>query len=266
MARLYIGGPNQSNGYLRGAGENASINPLLLGPMPLAKIYDGTDTLATFEVGVNNQYPTNTPFHSALPAFLKAEIARLNETIYVCGYGWGDTAMADNGIAYPTDFYWRTWYPSKSGALTDRLISTVNHTISIMWNTHGVREIDFYIFPGQGESDCALLADANAWGANSRDFITKLEANLSGTAFANSKKRWFWEKIGTDTTYNATNLGIINTAMQAIVDDAVAGYSGRMLIDDPAGDGLQGDGHHRTAPGYKAQGERKSAAMAAAGW
>jgi hypothetical protein len=83
------------------------------------------------------------------------------------------------------------------------------------------------------------------------NFITKILANLSGTAMTSVNKKWIFQLIGTHTTYDATRLGTVNTAMTTL---AAADSTNRFTYN-PTGKLLQADSHHYEASGYKGIGE-----------
>lgn len=240
MARLYIFFW-QSNS--RGAAPNADIHPSLASAMTNVKMWNGS-AFANFDVGVNQNYPTTDTNHGVLPAFLYNEQARVGETIYALNYAVGGTKIADDGTS-------TCWFPSRAGALADKTISTINNAMAYMWNTDGVRSFEIVVISQGGESDSVLTADADALQTNLTNLITKFEANFSGTAFNNSTIRWIFVKLGTHTSYDATNVSTINTAYDTIA----ASNSNRMFTYDPTGKTLQVDQHHYEASGYKAIGE-----------
>lgn len=240
MARLYIF-LGQSNS--RGAAPNADCHPSLSSAMSSVKMWDGS-AFASFDVGVNQNYPTPDTNHGVLPAFLFNEQARVGETIYALNYGVGGTMLNDDGTS-------SCWYPSRAGALTDKAIGVINAALATMWNTHSIRTIHCYIIWAQGESDTTTNTDANAYQTNLTNFITKILANLSGTAMSSVNKKWIFQKIGTHTTYDATRLATVNTAMTTL---AAADSTNRFTYD-PTGKTLQVDSHHYEASGYKNIGE-----------
>lgn len=240
MARLYIF-LGQSNS--RGAAPNADIHPSLASAMTSVKMWNGS-AFASFDVGVNQNYPTPDTNHGILPAFLYNEQARVGETIYAINYAVGGTMLNDDTTS-------NCWYPSRAGALLDKAIGVINSALAAMWNTHGERTIHCYIIWAQGESDTTTNTDANAYEANLRNLINKLVANLSGTALASVNKKWIFQKLGTHTTYDATRLGIVNTSFDTIISEDPT----NRFASDPTGKLLQVDGHHYEASGYKSIGE-----------
>lgn len=240
MARLYIF-LGQSNS--RGAAPNADCHPSLSGTMTNVKMWNGS-AFASFDVGVNQNYPTTDTNHGVLPAFLYNEQARVNDTIYALNYAVGGTMLNDDTTS-------NCWYPSRAGALLDKAIGVINSALATMWNTHSERTIHCYIIWAQGESDTTTSTDANAYQTNMSNLITKLLANLSGTAMTYVNKKWIFQKLGTHTSYDATRLATVNTAFDTL---ATADSSNRFTYD-PTGKTLQVDLHHYEASGYKVIGE-----------
>lgn len=240
MTNLYIF-LGQSNS--RGAAPNADCHPSLSGAMTNIKMWNGT-AFANFDVGVNQNYPTPDGNHGILPAFLYNEQARLGTTIYALNYAIGATRLADDGAG-------SDWLSTNSGELCDISKSTINNAIAYMWNTLNIRNINFIFIWAQGEADTTSSTYYNAYQTNLTNFINEQEANLAGTALAASKKYWILTKLGTHTTYDATGVSTINTAMANIA----ATNSTRIFTYDPVNKTLQVDGHHYEASGYKAIGE-----------
>jgi hypothetical protein len=240
MARLYIF-LGQSNS--RGAAPNADIHPSLAGAMPSVRMFNGT-AFADFDVGVNQNYPTPDSFHGTLPAFLYNEQIRTGETIYALNYAVGGTMLNDDGTV-------NCWYPSRTGSLSNKAISTINAALAAMWNTHGVRTFQVIFIWAQGESDTTADADSDAYSTNMSNLITKFEANLTGTCFTGSTIRWIFQKMSTDTSYDTTRRGVIN----GVFDSLATANPTRMKAYDTTGATLQVDLHHFEATGYKTIGQ-----------
>ncbi len=240
MARLYIF-IGQSNS--RGAAPNADIHPSLASTMTSVKMWNGS-SFASFDVGVNQNYPTTDNYHGSLPAFLYNEQMRTGETIYALNYAVGGTKLNDDGTS-------NCWFPSRAGALADKAISTINNALASMWINESVRTFSLFIIWAQGESDTTLSADATAYETNLTSLISKIESNLSGTSMISASKRWIFQKIGTHTSYDVTRMGQVNTAMQNV---SLIDTSNRFTYD-PTGATLQVDLHHYEASGYKNIGE-----------
>jgi hypothetical protein len=252
MAKFYIF-IGQSNS--RGAAPNADCHPSLSGEMQNVKIWDGT-TFSNFDVGVNQSYPNNDAFHGAAPALVYNEQIRNGGTIYAMMYSIGDSRLAsETGGA-------EDWFPSNSGESCDKAISTFNNALAYAWNTLGIRSYELIFIWKQGEADTSDDAYANAYETNLTNFVNKINANFSGTALTSATKRWMFIKLGTDTSYNATRLATINTAMNTVASNLGTNY--RTL--DPTGYTLQVDLHHYEASGYKEMGEDLSTAFGTYGW
>ncbi len=252
MARVYIF-KGQSNS--KGRAPNVDISAPLGAAMPNVQMWQGS-SFGSFDVGVNQNFPSTTTNHGVLPAFLYNEQIRTGEIIYAINYAVDGTMLNDDGTS-------DCWYPSRTGDLLDKAISTINNALAHMWITLGIRQFDFIHIWAQGENDTLAAIDANAYGTNLPNLIAKVEANLSGTALTSSHKRWIFQKISTGTNYDSTRRATVN----GVFDTVAAGDTSNKAAYDTTGKELQVDLRHFTAAGYKGIGEEMiTNIMQANGW
>lgn len=205
----------QSNRY--GNANNSSLDAAYKQAFSNIQTWTGA-TFAALDYSVpNNQYPTPTTRGGSEFARCVALQSYFNDVIYRVEYAVGGTKLA-------TDASQSDWNTANKGELYDLAKTEVNKAIAYMWNTLGIRKIDFYIFWDQGEADCKIPANASAYQTNLSDFITGFNNSLGGTAFSSSKKIWVISKTnlnvqssGDDATVtNATNANpIVITTLAA---------------------------------------------------
>lgn len=202
MAKFIIEVVAQSNRW--GEGDYASMSAQYKQALPLIKTWNGT-SFETLDYSVpNNQYPTSFPGCGTEFARCVALQNYFGETIYRITYAVGGTKLGTAGGATAAT----SWNTSLPGGVTYKAISAINSALAYAWNTLGIRTFDFYIFPGQGEGDSIIPADAAAWATNFTNIKTAFDTNFAGTALSISKKIWIILK---------TNTSIVSTGSPSAV-------------------------------------------------
>lgn len=179
----------------------------------------------------NNQQPVGSQIDCFGSEF--AVLTRLQqhwgETVYGLTYSVGGTEL---GTALNAS---ANWNASTVNSYCDTVCELIFKATANMWNSLGIRNIDFYFIWGQGEQDSKSLTDTNAYTANQTALFTRIKSCFSGTAFNNSKKIFICPRTKTTITSahntSTTITGATNaTPIVLTIEGAHGLATGRQVI------------------------------------